>query len=156
GRIDSLSVEFSCPIEQVSAAEIKSRAGSMLKLQSEIAGGFLTANGKPKEPANGKQPSNQSGAKPIPAQMLNIGSTNGKWGPRFFISFQANGHALKLFGTTKQLAEAVVAAGFISREEDVAEGVYLNLPCRIVTKPSPDGRFLNIDRVMPQATPQRR
>jgi hypothetical protein len=161
GRIDSLSVELSCQVEQVSAADIKSRAATMLKLQSEIAGGFLNANGKKNGHGNGN-PGNQASktaeTQPIPAKMLSIGSTNGKWGPRFFISFQANGQALKLFGTTKQLAESVIAAGFTYREEDVVEGVYLNLPCRIVTKPSADGRFLNIDRVLPGSVspPQRR
>jgi SWIM zinc finger len=48
GRIDSLSVELSCPIEQRSNADIKSRASSMLQLQSEIAKGFLGTNGQPK------------------------------------------------------------------------------------------------------------
>lgn len=158
GRIDSLSVELSCPIEQASAADIKSRATNMLKLQSEIASGFLNANGKRNGHGNGNQGNKSSETQPVPARMLSIGSTNGKWGPRFFISFQANGHALKLFGTTRQLAEAVIAAGFNYSEEDVVEGVSLNLPCRIVTKPSPDGRFLNIDRVLPGSLspPQRR
>jgi len=158
GRIDSLSVELSCQIEQTSAADIKSRAGAMLRLQSEIAGGFLSVNGKRNGNGNGNRASKAPEAQPIPAKMLSIGSTNGKWGPRFFISFQANGQALKLFGTTKQLAEAVIAAGFNYSEEDVAEGVSLNLPCRIVTKPSADGRFLNIDQVLPGSIspPQRR
>ncbi len=160
GRIDSLSVELSCQIEQLSAADIRIRAANMLKLQSEIAGSFLNANGKRNgnTNGNGNQAGKTSETQAIPAKMLSIGSTNGKWGPRFFISFQANGHALKLFGTTKQLAEAVMAAGFNYSEEDVADGVYLNLPCRIVTKPSADGRFLNIDRVLPGSIsrPQRR
>jgi hypothetical protein len=158
GRIDSLSVELSCQIEQVSVDDIKSRATNMLRLQSEIASGFLNARGRRNGNGNGKVINQGVETLPIPAKMLSIGSTNGKWGPRFFISFQANGQALKLFGTTKQLAEAVIAAGFIYREEDVAEGVYLNLPCRIVTKPSQDGRFLNIDRVLPSqvSSPQRR
>jgi hypothetical protein len=160
GRIDSLSVELSCQIEQESAADIKTRAANMLKLQSEIAGSFLNANGKGNgnSKGNGNQASKTSETQPIPAKMLSIGSTNGKWGPRFFVSFQANGQALKLFGTSKQLAEAVIAAGFNYKEEDVADGVSLNLPCRIVTKPSADGRFLNIDRVLPGSIspPQRR
>ena len=160
GRIDSLSVELSCQIEQIAAADIRIRAANMLRLQSEIAGSFLNANGKRNGNANGRGngAGKSSETQPIPANMLSIGSTNGKWGPRFFISFQVNGHALKLFGTTKQLAEAVIAAGFNYSEEDVAEGVSLNLPCRIVTKPSADGRFLNIDRVLPGSSspPQRR
>ena len=160
GRIDSLSVEFSCPIEEVAAAEVKSRAAAMLTLQAEIAGSFLNANAKRNGNGNGTGHSvtTSSETRPVPAKMLSIGSTNGKWGPRFFISFEASGHGLKLFGTTKQLAQAVIAAGFSYKEEDVVEGVSLNLPCRIVTKPSADGRFLNIERVLPGSVspPQRR
>src|ERR1700730_11072955 len=91
GRIDSLSVEFSCPVEQVASSEITSRATSMLRLQAEIASGFLKTNGK----TNGKQNSNgnhadrntQNGR--LPAKMLHVGSTNGRFGPRLFIAFQA-------------------------------------------------------------------
>src|SRR5207253_3153844 len=58
GRIDSLSVELSCPIDQVSAADIKTRAANMINLQREIAGGFLTssgtANGNAKVNGNGR------------------------------------------------------------------------------------------------------
>src|SRR5205807_186309 len=95
GRIDSLSVEIACPIDQVSAADIKARAAHMINLQREIAGGFLASSGK----ANGKASVNgnghgngSSGSRKtddsLPAKMLSIGATrNGK----FFISFQANG-----------------------------------------------------------------
>jgi hypothetical protein len=158
GRIDSLSVELSCQIEQESVGDLKIRAANMLKLQSEIAGSFLNANGKRNGNTNGNKAGKSSEAGPIPAKMLSIGSTTGKWGPRFFISFQADGHALRLFGTTRQLADAIIAAGFNYSELDVADGVSLNLPCRVVTKPSADGRFLNIDRVLPGSVspPQRR
>lgn len=144
GRIDSLSVELSCPVGQTPIAEIRSRATDMLKLQSDIARGFLRSNG-----ADHGNQAKKSAAQAIPAKMLSIGTSNGKYGPRFFISFQANGQGLKLFGTSKQLVQAIVGAGFDYSEEDIAEGVYLNLPCRVTTKPSADGRYINIDRVFP-------
>jgi hypothetical protein len=148
GRIDSLSVELSCPIEQRSNADIKSRANNMLQLQSEIAKGFLNTNGKAKSNGqqNGRHGSGNSNAQAIPAKMVSIGATrNGK----FFISFQANGQGAKFFGNTKQLAQAIAGAGFNYSEDDIAEGIYLNLPCRVITKPSHDGRYVNVDRVLP-------
>jgi hypothetical protein len=38
--------------------------------------------------------------------------------------------------------------------ERIEEGVALRVPCRVITKPSPDGRYVNIERVLPVAVPQ--
>jgi SWIM zinc finger len=146
GRIDSLSVEFSCPVEKTSAREIKSRALKTLKLQSEIVASFL--NGSKKD--NGPLPEAKSGSGGvIPAQMLNIGGMDGKWGRRLFINVKVNGQTSKLFGNRKQLGEFIAAAGFASMADHIDEGMPLNLACRAITKPSEDGRFLNIERVLP-------
>ena len=83
------------------------------------------------------------------AELLHIGGMNGKWGRRLFITVQANGHTLKLFGNRQQLADAIVAAGFPERAQGIAEGVELRLPCRILTAPTADGRFRNITQVLP-------
>ena len=48
GRIDSLSVEFSCGVGEIPAGEIKALARNTLELQSEIVQSFLAANGKEK------------------------------------------------------------------------------------------------------------
>jgi hypothetical protein len=148
GRIDSLSVEFSCPLEPNVSSAIKSKAAGMLKLQSEIAAGFLTANGSPNN-GNRQTPKRSMEEGGIAAKMLYVGTYNGRYGPRLFIAFQAKGQSLKLFGTAKQLAEVVSAAGYEYRESDIAEGIYLNLPCQILTRPSRDGRYTDIDRVLP-------
>jgi hypothetical protein len=58
-----------------------------------------------------------------------------------------NGKTLKLFGRREELAAAVAAAGFNGVE--IQEGTDLNLPCRVITKPSPDGKYTNIDKVLP-------
>ncbi len=151
GRIDSLSVEFSCPVDTQSAEETTSRAGKMLALQAMIIERFLDANGK--EP--GRQNDGKDGANgAVPARMLDIGGMDGKWGRRLFINVEADGQILKLFGNRKQLADSIIAAGFPNFAENIAEGVRLNLPCRVVTKPSADGRFLNIDRVLPIDVPR--
>lgn len=92
--------------------------------------------------------------------MLAIEGMNGKWGRRLYITVLANGQNLKLFGSKKELAEAITIAGFPNFATNVAEGVRLNLPCQVITRPSNDGRYLNIERVlrieMPPPQPQRR
>ncbi len=70
-----------------------------------------------------------------------------KWGRRLFINVQVNGKTLKLFGKRDELTAAVVAAGFTGVQ--IGEGITLNLPCRVTTKPSPDGKYTNIDKVLP-------
>ena len=150
GRIDSLSVEFFCPIEKMPADEIKGRADKILDLQSQVIETFLNRNqnGKTnKAPGNGN-----NGA--VPAQMLEIAGMNGKWGRRLFITVQANGQTLKLFGNKKDLAEAITLAGFAHFAANIAEGVRLNLPCLVVTKPSEDGRYTKIEKVLPVPMPR--
>lgn len=157
GRIDSLSVEFSLPVDGETSHEVQARAEQILDLQSQVIESFLnrSSNGKP------KAASNNGGNGAVPAQMLEIAGMNGKWGRRLFITVQANGDTLKLFGNEKQLAEAISAAGFPNFANRIAEGVKLNLPCLVTTKPSPDGKYTNIERVLsvpmpqPQAQPQR-
>lgn len=149
GRIDSLSVEFSCPVDGARASEITSKAARLLALQDGIVARFLKA------PSTGGSdappPPNGNGAPNgvVSAEMLRIGGITTKWGRRLFISVQANGEALKLFGSRKQLAEAIVATGCPQMAERIDEGVSLNIPCRVTTKPSEDGRYCKIDRVLP-------
>ena len=58
GRIDSLSVEFSCPVGDTSRAEIQRKAEEIIKLQAQIAETFRTANGNgtTQTPRNVKDP----------------------------------------------------------------------------------------------------
>jgi len=146
GRIDSLSVEFNCPVDQLSPEDVRSSARRILLLQHEVIGEFLGKNGKEK-PDEPKGDEKVGGA--VPARMVDIAGMDGKWGRRLFINVQANGQALKLFSNRKQLAEYVTAIGFPNLAERIEEGVSLDAPCRVTTKPSPDGRFVNIDRVLP-------
>jgi hypothetical protein len=143
-RIDSLSVEFSCPVGKVTAEELKQSAAGILALQGEIAAGFLKTNG------NGKALASRNGeTNAVPGQLLAVASMNGKWGRRLFLNVLVNGQVLKFFGNEKQLAEAVTAAGFASVADHLVDGYTLNLPCRVVTRPSQDGKYLNIERVLP-------
>src|SRR5208337_2540183 len=47
GRIDSVSVEFTMPVVDLTVAEIKDRALTTLQLQRDIVASFLTLNGQP-------------------------------------------------------------------------------------------------------------
>ncbi len=146
GRIDSLSVEFACPLGKASTDEIKSRAVNTMKLQAEIVESFLRANGKENRKREVK---GESADGSVSAHLLNIGGMPGKWGRRLFINVEVNGQTSKLFGNRKQLAEYVATVGFPKIADHIDEGIRLDLPCRVITKPSQDGRFLNIERVLP-------
>jgi len=77
GRIDSVSVEFSMPVSDISNGEIKQRALSTLELQKEIVGAFLKLNGSKASPvlAQGSQPAKTEGAdgKPTFARIIDSG-----------------------------------------------------------------------------------
>jgi len=171
GFINSLSIEFSNSTEQKSDEDIKQQAVKALKLQAEIVDGFLKENGNVRpdteatKQAQGNanahgnsqrkldgQSDNPSGA--VPAQLLNVAGMNTIGGWKLFINVQVNGRTAKLFGNKKELSEHVAAAGFPSVADHLNQGMALYLPCRVVTKPSPDGKYLNIERVLPKSASQ--
>ena len=152
GRIDSVSVEFSTPVIDLPIGEIKERALKTLQLQRDIVSSFLKLNGhaaQPQPPAPPRPaPIERNGdGFPVFARMLDVGKVNGKWGDRLCIVFDMNGNRTRLFGSPKQLAEHIGAAGYRIRPEEIAAGLRLNLPCQVVTKPSDDGKYVNIERV---------
>jgi hypothetical protein len=166
GRINSVSVEFLNPIGGVSDEEIKQLAEKALRIQSEVVNNFFKKNGsqspdrQPQEKAanapnaNGKSfdsprpPANGSDGA-LPAQLLNIAGMDTRGGWKTFINVQVNGTTTKVFGTKRELGELITAAGFASIADHISQGMMLNLPCRVVTKRSQDGRYLNIERVFP-------
>jgi hypothetical protein len=160
GRIDSLSVEFSSPVDTLSADAIVERARDILGMQTAIVQGFRkdqpprngnnhAPNGQPAQPP---ADSNESAA--VPARVLGVAGMDGKWGRRLFLTIEADGKIHRLFGKVNDLAQHLASIGFTGGAQNVAEGLALNLPCRITTKPSPDGRFQNVDRLLPPARPQ--
>lgn len=152
GRIDSLSVEFACPVDPEVVPAVKALAARTLRLQSEIVGGFLNGGNR----RNGNRPqAEHAGNGPLPAELVGIGGIDTRFGRRLFINVHVDGKVLKLFGTEKRLAEAISGAGFPEAAEYVEEGIQLNLPCRVTTKPSDDGRYLNVDAVFPTAENER-
>jgi hypothetical protein len=146
GRIDSLSVEFACPVDHAPISDIRARALYALKLQAEIVQNFLGGNGKEKEP---KVTTPAIPADAVPADLLNVAGMNTRWGRRLFINVKANGETLKLFGSKTQLEEAVATAGFPELKGRIDEGVTLAVPCRVTTKTNENGKYRNVDRVFP-------
>jgi len=165
GRIDALSIEFSCPIGSAApTAGIQGLAAVIIALQSDIAAHFLKANGNGRTSANGS-PHGKNGSEPhgsngngngdvpadaVPGTLLGVASMPTKRGVGQYLSIMVGDKVLKLFGTEKQLGETIAAAGYPPLAGRIAAGLTLNLPCRVVTKQS--GRFTNIDRVYPPPT----
>jgi hypothetical protein len=152
GRIDSVSLELHLELNGEPPAVIKARATDALRLEAEIASVFVASrqlekemngNKKPSESANLPQPNGSV----LEATLRDIGVMPGKWGPRHFINVDVMGRVAKLFGTPKQIAAAIKFAGYYFPPESVAEGVDLNMPCRVTTKQN--GQYLNIERVFP-------
>jgi hypothetical protein len=161
GRIDSLSIEFACSVADCTASDIQNKATRLLGIQSGIVEGFLfgkrkeSSNGngasKPRDSRNGNGAQSRSGNGGDPAvaaRLVDVGGMNGKWGRRLFINVEVNGRTQRLFGKPEELVNHIAAVGYFAPEPFV-EGTVLNIPCRVTTKPSPDGKFQNVDRVLP-------
>lgn len=148
GRIDSLSVEFACPVEGAPADDIKSKARRILTLQSEIVEEFLDRPGKP----NGTPAEPGNGSPAVPARVVAVGGMDGKWGRRLFLNVEVQGRVSKLFGNRKQLGDVLTAIGAASVASVLEEGMELDLSCQAIVKPTDDGRFLNVERLLPAET----
>jgi hypothetical protein len=127
---------------------------AIMDLQGRIVERFLAAKASSSsEPERRQEPLEDESlhGEAEPAQLLGIGGIDGKWGRRLFLTVRVNGRNLRLYGTRKQLATHITAAGKRVAEEMVFEGAPLNLTCRVVTEPSEDGRFVNVVAVLPSA-----
>ncbi len=148
-RIDSLSVEFSVSVEKLSVGDIKSLAQKSLALQSQIVEAFLTKNGNGKDDPKPAAPASPQENGATPARIIGVRAGNTRWGRSLYLAFEVKGKTLRLFGSRKRIAEVFTAAGFPNQARTFIEGLDLNLPCRVIVKPAPDGRFFNIDRIFP-------
>ena len=155
-RIDSLSVEFSTPVSGNYPEATADQAIGLLQMQEDIAGAFLRSphgqNGQGDEaPRNGNGNGNgrsQQGGE-VPAQIVAIGGMNTRFGWRLFLNVQVNGQQVKLFGNRQQLAQHLEDAGCGNLSGNIRSGVQIGQDCRAVTRPSDDGRYLNIEKLLP-------
>ena len=149
GRIDSLSVEFSCPVDHTLSSAIQEKAEKSLALQAAIIKRFLELNGNGHTKGNGHDGGNGNGSdESIPARLVGIAGMNTRYGWKLFLNVEANGQVLKFFGNRKQLAEAIEAAGYPNLTRNIASGVALNVPCRVITRESDDGRYTNVEQIL--------
>jgi len=144
GKIDSLSVELTCPLVDADEEEILARADHALRLSATVVGGFLNGNG---HGASVPEPKADTTNGSVPAKVIGIAGMNTRFGHRLFLNVQVNGQTLKFFGDAKKLAEALQAVGYQTLPEKIQEGLRLNLPCLVVTRPSEDGRFVNVEQM---------
>lgn len=152
GRIDSISVQIELVISDEPASEIKTKAGRALALQTEIVRDYIQSQ----EPSVPGPPAKSVASQPssgqpqgTPAELLSIGSMDGKWGHRYFLNVKVNGQTAKLFGSPKQLVFQLAKVGQLLPPEAISDGLKLNLACRAVTETSKDGRYLNVVQLYP-------
>jgi len=152
GRIDSISIEFAFDLANSAVGQIRDRAAKTLKLQTEIVKSFLSgANARRgSNRANQTQVNNKANGATF-ARLLDVGVTNGQYGERFYLNVQVNGRTARFFGTADQIAKAISTAGERVYATAIEPGMRLNLPCRVLTERSRDGRYLNVTRVLPPA-----
>jgi hypothetical protein len=145
GRINSLSVEITAPLDRLDPDELARRAREIVVGEGKVIEVFLgtaQANAAATEP-------NSDAAEWTPAQIAAIGGMNTEWGRRLFLVFQVNGETARVFGSPRKLASLLSSAGVKLKESEIEEGLELNVPCRVTTGRTPDGRFLSIEQVLP-------
>lgn len=145
GRIDSLSVEFSLPVAKLSAADIKASAQRALLIQTAIVEGF---RGK-RETQENQAPEPEAPDGTLYACIKGVRAMDTKWGRRLYLEFLVNGEHLRLFGSHRKIGEVLGFAGFPEFARQITEGLELDLPCRVIVEPTPDGRYMNVRRVFP-------
>lgn len=155
GRINSISVEIELGIGGVSIQEIKTKGLEALKLETEIAQGYLASLPSPasltaqtKARAKAQNGSAEESELAVPARLIDIGKTNNYC---YFINVKVGDITAKLFGTARQLAAHLAMAGHVLTPEAISDGLKLNLPCRAITKPTSDGCYINVVRISPTA-----
>ena len=79
GLIDSLSVEFSCPVQEDASQAVVRQAELLLELQAEIVEGFLGKNARPVSPTPRPDHRTTEGTGE-PAELLRVGDADGKAG----------------------------------------------------------------------------
>jgi hypothetical protein len=149
GRIDSVSIEFALPLAEATVSEIRDRAAKTLKLQTEIVNGFLNGSNAKRNSGRANQSQANKGNGAAFARLVDVGVTNGQYGERFYLNVEVNGRRARLFGTAAQIPWAISTVGEKLFAQDIEPGLRVDLPCRVLTEESRDGRYLNVTRVLP-------
>ncbi|MBK6795252.1 MAG: hypothetical protein IPG76_00205 [Acidobacteria bacterium] len=147
GGIDSVSIEIDLSIGGLSAQEIKARGLKALELETEITEEYLA--GLPPAAKTKTQNSFAEGnGLAVPAKLVDIGKTNNNC---HFINVKLGEKTARLFGSRKQLVIMLAKAGQDLTPEAISEGLRLDFACRAITRPSSDGKYLNVVELLPAA-----
>jgi hypothetical protein len=148
GRIDSLSIEFSSPVDQTCCSDITNRALNMLKLQSVVSKEFLLTMhaGRQGDRTNGRP----SQVVTLNARMIRIGEVPAKRDRPLFIEFHLENHGARLFGTAAELAQAMTDAGYVYAPEEIFAGLPIDASCQVLIKPSRNPLYSEILRILPE------
>lgn len=154
GRIDSLSVELSCPVHEAEFEATMGQASIALSLQESIVKSFMEkhgshTNGNGQSNGNGNGHTQTGNGAPIPATIQGVGGMQTRSGWRMYLAFDVNGRQFKLFGDKQHLCEALSGGGYRFQPNDLYPDRDLNIPCRVVTEYSKDGKYQNIVKVLP-------
>jgi hypothetical protein len=156
-RIDSLSVELTIPPEVLADKDIDEVAMAVLHRQDAIVTAFLDSRGDsrgPVQPKPSTQPRQAHATNgPNDAVLRDVGGMQTRWGWRYFINVAVGEKMYKLFGTRKQLAEQLMAAGCASYANNITKGAVFNARCLAVLAPSDDGKYTNVESILPWAPP---
>jgi hypothetical protein len=146
-RIDSLSVELTIPPEVLADKDIDEVAMAVLNRQDAIVTAFLDSRG-PAERKPSTQP-RQATNGPSEAVLRDVGGMQTRLGWRYFINVAVGEKMYKLFGTRKQLAEQLMAAGCTFHANNITKGACFNARCLAVLAPSEDGKYTNVESILP-------
>jgi hypothetical protein len=151
-RIDSLSVELTIPPDVLADKDIDEVAMAVLHRQDAIVTAFLDSRENSRgqveaKPSTQQQRQATNGANE--AVLRDVGGMQTRWGWRYFINVAVGEKMYKLFGTRKQLAEQLMAAGCAFHANNITKGAVFNAKCLAVLTPSEDGKYTNVESILP-------
>ncbi len=148
GRIDSLSVEFHCPVDLDDAEDVIQQAQQSLHLQAQIMESF-----RREQPAQQPQSVNHGHGNNYSngtiVQLTHIAGRQTKYGWRMYINVRINGQNALLFGTKQKLGEYLNDAGYPEMARDIREGNQLNVQCQAILKQNNNDRYPTIEKLFP-------
>lgn len=155
GTLDVVSVRLELELDTLTMPEMKTLGLNALKLETEIIDTYFDAQAstvKPHTFANGHQEQHdtygEDASAAVPATLLDIGKTKSN---AYFINVKVGTKIATLFGSTKKLVSQLARAGLDLTPDAISEKLALNFACRALTKPSTNGRYLQVVKLFPAA-----
>lgn len=153
GKVEVVSVKLELPLAALTPAEIKAQGLTALRLEAEIIEAYFSSAASPPSASvavNGYRQFADSAAQEeeaaVPATLLDIGKTKNN---AYFINVKVGAQTARLFGHRRDLVTQLARAGVDLTPEAISERLALNTPCRAITKPSNDGRYLLVVKLFP-------